>query len=209
MALTIAGSEVDAWAEVAAASVREGAAVDVSDSFAATLHIDAALSSTNAMGTAPEIIIEVSSAASGDCYWHKLTAVSGPTGTPNKADFKATEAAGQTVLDITDPVTNNLDYDGKYVFIEDATVANSEIAFQTAHGDDAADTVTVLDGITSEHLDTADMFTLDGAAPTSAVSSYNVTLPFPCCRARVLVNNQDADATLHTRTRITKCTAVS
>jgi hypothetical protein len=206
MAYAVAGSLVDAWAEVAAASVREGAAVDVSDAVAATLFIDTALSSTNAMGTAPEIIIEVSSASSGDDCWHKLAPVSGPTGTPNKADFKNLEAAGQTVLDVTDPVTNNLDYDGKYVFIEDtADVTKSEIVFQTAHGADADDTVTVLDGTTNEHADTADMYTLDGAAPTSAVAFYVATLP-PCCRARVLVNNRDSDSTLHTRTRIAKAT---
>jgi len=203
MAISKSVAEIDAWAEVAAASVREGAVHDCSTYYAATLFVDAALSSTNAMGTAPEIIVEVSTADTGDAAWHKFTSVGGPTGTANKVDFKNTEAAGQTVLDVTDPVTNNFDFNGKYIFIEDtADVTNSEIAFQTANGSDADDTITVLDGITDEHANTADAFTVDGAAPTSAVAFYAIALQPDCQRVRVLINNRDADATLHTRTHI-------
>jgi hypothetical protein len=210
MALTKAVAVVDAWAEVAQNAVREGAVADLTETFDAVLLIDCALSSTTAH-TGTEIIVQVSSNTTGDEDWHVLTRLLGPVGTAVKADFAGTEAAGQTVLSVTNPATANVDNDGKFKFVEHtATAANSEIVFQTADSGDDGDTVTVLDGITNEQTADSDLFDIDSAT-ASAVGQYVIPIPFAVPRARVVYNNTyDPDgSTVHTRCRLVKVTAIS
>ena len=208
MAVTTVGAAVDVWAEIAQNAVREGTPADISGALEATLYVDAALSSTTAH-TGTEILVQVSSAASGDADWHTIYAPVVLVGTAVKADFAATEAAGQTVLSVTDPVTANVDNNAKLKFIEDATAANSEIVYQTANGGDAGDTVTVLDGITNAHADTADLWDVDSAT-VSAVAQRSFPLP-RACRVRVIYNNMyDADgSTVFTRARLATLTAAA
>lgn len=116
------------WTIVTPPAMQETGAIDVSDCQAACLHIDVALSSTTA-STGIEIIVQVRSEASLD-EWTTLTRWVGPIGTGQKADFGDSEAAGQTVLTVTDPATADLDHVGKFIFLEDTgTVANCEIAW--------------------------------------------------------------------------------
>jgi len=130
-------AEVDAWAEIAASATREGATVDISALYDVTLYIDCALSSTNAHASGTEIIVQVSSLTSGDAGWTNLTAFGGPAATAIKVDLGGDEAAGQTELTVTNPVTANLDLLGKWVFLENtATPANSEIVYQIAQSGD-------------------------------------------------------------------------
>lgn len=129
-------AEVDAFQEIAQNTILEGATVDVSGLYDVTLYIDCALSSTTAH-TGTEIIVQVSSATSGDNMWENLTSFTGVTGTAIKIDLGGDENAGQTVLTVTNPVTSNLDILGKIVFLENtATAANSELVYQTAQSGD-------------------------------------------------------------------------
>jgi len=210
MALTKSVAAVDEWAEVAQNTVREGATTDVSGCHSAILHVDCCLSSATAH-TGTEIIVEVSSNTSGDEDWTPLVRFIGPIGTAHKVDLGGDEAAGQTVLSVTDPVTNNLDHNGKFIFIEHTgTVANSEIVYQTTNSGDAGDTITILDGLTNAQTAAdSDFYDIDHAT-NSAVGMYVVELPLSANRARTIYNNTyDADgSTVHTKCRITKVTAI-
>jgi len=113
----------------------ETGAIDVSDCQAATLHIDVALSSTDA-STGLEIIVQGRSEAALD-EWTELGRWIGPIGTASKADFGAQEAVGQTVLTVTNPATANLDHVGKNIFLEDtAAIEKCEKAWLVSQSGD-------------------------------------------------------------------------
>lgn len=189
MALTKSVAAVDEWEDVAQNTIREGAVVDISSCYQAALHIYCCLSSITAhSGT--EIIVEVSSASSGDEDWTPWARYLGPVGTATKVDLGEDEAAGQTVLTVIDPVTNNIDINGKFIFLKNtATIANSEVAYQTSNSGDAGDTITVLDGLTNaQTAANTDIYTVD--SPTvHAVSQNVIVLPNTASRVRVIYNN--------------------
>lgn len=210
MALTKSTLEVDAWAEVVQAGVREGANQDVSDCYSATLHIDCALSSTTAH-TGTEIIVQVGTDTSdADDNWSTLVRFVGVTGTAVSAAFAATEPIGETVIAITDPVLNNMDNDKKFKFVENTVAADSEIVYQAANSGDAGDTITIQDGLTHEQdITTSIIYDIDDAT-SEAVSQHQIDIPMSADRVRVIYNNNyDPDgSTVFTRARLTKVTAV-
>lgn len=208
MALTKTGTTLDEWAEVAQNGVREGAIADLTDSYNQTLYIACCLSSTTAH-TGTEIIVQLSGATSGDEDWFTFQRFIGPTGTAISVALAGTEAAGQTELSVTNPVTANLDNDGKYKFIENSAVANSEIIYTTTNSGDAGDTITILDGLTNEQTTNSNIFDIDSAT-ASAVGQYVVPLPKDALRARVIYNNKyDPDgSTVHTYSKITEQTGI-
>jgi hypothetical protein len=117
------------WSLVTPPEVLETGAIDVSAGYENTLHIDCVLTDVTACTAGPEIIVQVRSEASLD-EWTDLTRFGGPTGTAFVSNFTTVEAAAQTVLNVTDPATGNLDHVGKFIFLEDtATIAQCEIAF--------------------------------------------------------------------------------
>lgn len=137
--LTKAVAAVDAWAEVAqgATGIREGQTVDVSGMYQATLLIDVCLSEAVAETTGATVYVEVSSNTSGDEDWRVLTSFGGPAATAESEPLSADEAAGQTVLSVTNPTTNNLDNPSRFIFFEDTVDATkSEIVFQVTNEGD-------------------------------------------------------------------------
>ena len=207
-------TQAQEWVEIPGGAAADGtdiittSDIDVSGAYSATLHIDCCISSTTAH-TGTEIIVQIASEAGVDDAWTTWTQFVGPTGTAVDADFAAQEAAGQTVLSITNPVTENIDNDGKFIFIEAATVANSQIAYQIASGDDAADTITINAGLTAQQETTSDVFSMDSATG-SPVGMYAISIPASASQARVIFNNNyDADgSTVHVRVRATLLTAL-
>lgn len=124
------------WTSVALAAVVESAEIDLSDAFAATLHIDVAIVGTTAhLGT--EIIVQIRKEATVDEWteWARFSMCAGLTAF--KTDVLSTAAAGQKVIPVNNPTAGNLNHIMKNIFILDATIANSEICFQTACGADA------------------------------------------------------------------------
>ena len=197
------------WTEIAQAGILETGSIDVSDAYSAILHIDCCLSSTTAH-TGTEIIVQIASEAGVDDAWTDLTKFVGPVGTAITVPLTGAEAAAQTVLTVTDPVTNNLDNSGKSIFLEDPnTVAQCEIVYVTTNSGDAGDTITILDGLTHAHVAWDDFFDIDSAT-VSAVSTTPIEVPMATSQARVIFNNNyDADgSTVHVRVRITKCTGL-
>ncbi len=210
MALTKTTAEVDAWAEIAQAGIREGANTDVSDAYSSTLHIDCALSTTTAH-TGTEIIVQVGT-DTGDANdnWSDLSRFVGVTGTAVLLAFDATEPIGETTIAVTNPVTANMDNDKKFKFVENTTAADCEIVYQTANSGDAGDTITIQDGLTHEQdITTSIIYDIDDAN-AEAVSQHQVDVPASADRIRVLYNNNfdPNGSTVFTRCRITKVTGI-
>lgn len=210
MALTKSTAEIDAWAEIAQAGIREGVNTDVSDMYAATLHIDCALSSTTAH-TGTEIIVQIGT-DTGDANdnWSDLVRFISVTGTAVLLAFDATEPIGETTIAVTNPVTANMDNDKKFKFVENTTAADSEIVYQVSNSGDAGDTITIQDGLTHEQdITTSIIYDIDSAT-AEAVKQHQIALPSSADRVRVLYNNNfDSNgSTVFTRCRITKVTGI-
>lgn len=211
MSLTKAVESVDAWAEVVAGTVREGATIDLTPNYETILLIDVCLAKASAETAGCQTIVQISSNTTGDNNWSPIAVLGGPIGTAFKTDIAADEAAGQTVLSVTNPTTANLDHPGKFLFIENTgTPANSEIVFQVSNEGDAGDTITILDGLTNAQAAAdGDIWEIDSAT-ASVVAQFVVSIPASAYRVRVLYNNiQATGADVFTRCLLAKITAVS
>ena len=129
-------TQVLEWTAIAAQGFLNSAIADLSAAIEATLHIDMALTSAVAH-TGTEIIVQIRSEDTTPDEWTTLTAFSGPTGTPFHLHPNAICNAGQKVITVDNPTAGNLNHIGKFIFLVNATVANSEICYQTACGADA------------------------------------------------------------------------
>ena len=124
------------WTSIALAEMAESTELDLTDVRDALFHIDVAIAGTTAhLGT--EIIIQVRKEATVDEWTTicRFVVLSGLTAF--KTDVLSTAAAGQKVIPINNPTAGNLNHINKWIFILDATIANCEMAFQTACGADA------------------------------------------------------------------------
>ena len=199
--LTKSTAAIDEWAETAQNAVREGATTDVSGCYAATLHIEMALTSATAH-TGTKIEIQLSSNTTGDEDWTTLTSFIGPTGTPNvEPQTENPLAAGQTTINCASTTGLYDDDQTRWIFIEDtAAVANSEMVYLVSHVSDTS--VTIQDGTTNEHAQNENMWDI--------AEKYTVSLPMTANRVRVIYDNtyDSNGATCHTKTRITKVTAL-
>lgn len=200
MALTKSVAAVDEWAEVAQNAVREGATTDISACYEAALHIDVALSSETAH-TGSKIAVEVSSNTSGDEDWTTLLSFIGPIGTANSEAITNNPLAAASTTATCVSTTGLYDDDEtRRIFIEDATVANSELCLLISHS--ANTSVTFQDGTTNEHAQNTLMYDI--------AQTYAISLPMWTNRVRVIYDNTyDVDgSTIHTKCRISKVTAV-
>lgn len=198
MAITKAVEALDVWAEIAQNAIREGAIGDLSPNYHSQLHLDLALTSEVAH-TGTEIIVQIASAAADDEFWTDLVKFISITGTP-AAETITNNPLAAAGTSITVASTTGLITDAKLLFLEDATLANSELVYQTAHVVDTS--ITILDGVKREHANTAVLYSL--------AQTYVIELPMSANRVRVLYNNKyDANgATVATRARISKVTAI-
>jgi hypothetical protein len=123
------------WTSIALANWQESSEIALSAILQCTLHIDVALIGTTAhLGT--EIIIEGRKEATVN-EWTVIGRFAVLNVTAFKTDVLSTAAAGQKVIPVNNPTAGNLNHICKFIFILDATIANSEICFQTACGADA------------------------------------------------------------------------
>lgn len=196
MAITKAVEAITDWTAVAQNTIAESGILDVSGHYATELHIQAALDTTTAH-TGTKFIIQVSSNTSGDEDWQDLTefvALVGTAATDLIEDNPL--SAGSTAITLTAHAFTTL---GKWLFIEDGTLANSELVFESAQ---ATNSITILDGTTNAHALNTAIFDL--------AMVKTITLPMGTNRARLIVDNTyDADgSTLNYKIRATKVTAV-
>jgi hypothetical protein len=84
-----------------------------------------------------EVIVQIRAEATVDEWteWRRFVLAS--TLTAFKTDVLSQAASGQKVIPVNNPTAGNLNHICKSIFILDATIANSEIVFQTACGADA------------------------------------------------------------------------
>lgn len=124
------------WTSIALAAWAESSEIDLTNVFEAMVHVDVAIVGTTAhLGT--EIRVQVRKEATTEEWtdWSRIAVLSGLTAF--KTDVLSTAAAGQKVIAVNNPTAGNLNHICKRIFILDATVANSEIVYQTACGADA------------------------------------------------------------------------
>jgi len=195
LTMTTAIDEIDAWQAVAAATLGEGAAKSISDSYATTLYIEVALTDTDAQAGC-DVIVEVSYA---DDNWMQLTTFKGTAETPATSDVNdATSTAGDAYLILTDSATGDFDVPGRKWFVLDGTVGNSESVRTKSNA--APDTVTLCQDTLRNHVDTT--------AVWDRVDEWVVEVPMGASYVRVLINNTDADAGVHFTSRCSKVTAL-
>jgi len=209
MALTKTAAGVDAWQEINQNDVLLGAEIGIEGGYGIHLHIKCALSSTTAH-TGTEIIVQVGTdTADAKDNWTTVDRFIGPVGTAVSLTLNDTELAGEVVLAVTNPVTANMDNDGKFKFIEHATPANSEIVFQKSNSGDAGDTITILDGLGHDQNSSSVIFDIDDSE-IEAVGMYVVEIADTADRVRVIYNNKyDPDgATVFIECRITQTTGL-
>lgn len=196
MAITKAVEAVTDWTAVAQNTVGESGTLDCSGHYATALNIQAALDSTTAH-TGTKFIVQVSANTTGDEDWHdytEFTALVGTAATDLIEDNPL--AAGSTAIALTSHGYTTL---GIWLLIEDGTLANSELVFESAQ---TTNEVTILDGTTNAHAQNTAMYNV-------AISEI-IVLDASVNRARVIIDNTyDADgSTLNYKVRATKVTAI-
>ena len=198
MALT-KGSQttLDEWALTANTAVRKGTELDVSSAYQCELDIKAVLGETVASTGQPEVIIQTTGKTSPkEEDWTVKMRYIGPQGTPvTPLALDATEPVAETEIACTNPETAGIDNNGKYKFIKNTTVANSEIIFQTANGGDAGDTITILGGLSNEQTAAASVIMDIDDPDLEVIAQWNPTIDcLAVNRIRLIYNaNHDID----------------
>lgn len=185
-------TQIQDWTAVAQNTIVKSTEFDYSTYSDGIIDIQAALDTTTAH-TGTRFIVQSSSSSSGDEDWSNLTEFVGLIGTANsEAITNNPAAAGTTVLTCAD--TTGYTVLGNWRFIEDATLINSELIFQTAVS--ANTSITILDGTTNAHVQNTLMF--------NVALSQSVSIPKSIRRLRVVIDNTyDADgSTLNYKVRI-------
>ena len=179
------------WTAVAQNAMVHSEELEVAGVKKAQMQIQAALDTTTAH-TGTRFIPQASNQISGDEDWYSVTefvALIGTAATDLIEDNPL--AAGSTDIALTG---HALTAEGILLFIEDSTLADSEIAMEASQ---SANEVVLLDGTTNAHaLNTA----IFNVAMTQIVS-----LPAEAKRARLVVDNtyDDNGSTLNYRADIT------
>ena len=214
MALTKGEQTIlDEWAVTTNGSIRLGVELDVSSAYYCDLDIKAVLAEAVASTGQPEVIImKTGKASPAKDDWSPLMRLIGPSGTPvTPLAFDATEPAAETVIACTNPVTAGIDNDGKYKFIKNTTLANSEVVFQTANSGDAGDTITILDGLANEQTAAASVIMDIDDVSNEVVAQWAITIDcLSLSRIRLIYNaDKDTDGPdVYTFCAYTLCTGI-
>ena len=185
------------WTAVAQNTVVHSGELDCSLMAAGHLAIQAFLD-TETAHTGTEFIVQTSSTTTGDEDWNEWTRFVGLIGTANTESITNNPlAAGGASITVAATAGYTV---GLLFAIEDATLINSELCMATAIVTDTS--IAILDGVTNEHANTADLFNI--------AMTQTVMLAPSVMRVRVTINNgYDADgSTLNYKLRINKVTSL-
>jgi hypothetical protein len=186
MAINKTRGAFSAWTAVALNTVSKGAEIDTSLHYLTRLHIQAFLDTAAATAhTGTQVIIQVSSALTGDENWADHLTWDILVGTCNPEPqlhltnpapigtvlFPVTSTTGYVVADVVSP----------WIALQDPTLANSEL-LQLATVV-AATSLTVLDGTTRTHAKTTSIFGNIAYSQMIPVVTKDFT------RMRVIMNN--------------------
>jgi hypothetical protein len=201
MALTKTVDTIDAWQAVAQNTVVEGATKDLSGCYQVTLHIDAALTTTTATTNGLKVIVQISSATTGDNNWTELTSFALLASlTATKASVANTLTAGEASVISVNALTG-FTIEGIYVYIDDG--ASSEIVFEKGQSSTG---ISIVDNVVYGHASTTVLYTSNsGGAATIAVN-----VPDTANRVRIIYDNtQDAAGSeVDIRANLSKITGI-
>lgn len=130
-------TQVLEWNEMTLNQTVETDSIDVSDSFGTILHIDCCVTETDT-STGFRVVVEIASEAGVDDAWTTVVDIIAFSlnNVAVAAVLPGNVAAGLTVIGITNPVATGVDDDGKFKFIRNDTLANSEIVYQVSNSGD-------------------------------------------------------------------------
>lgn len=191
---TKTGSQVDEWAVVSAGSMRKGAEIAIPNDLQIAFEVTVCKVEAVAHDGENIVIIEVSGNTTGDEDWTELVTFKINAETAATTTLDAEAAAAATVVPLT--ATANFTTKGDKYFIKNGTIGNSEIVRN--NGVSAGVSITILDGLTNIQQNGLSIYT--------TVEQFAITLPDLFRRARVLINNKDADCDIVSRTRLAKIT---
>ena len=185
------------WTSVPQNSIVHSSEYSLMDARIAAMHIQAALDTTTAH-TGTRFVVQTSASESGDEDWQDLVefvALIGTAATDAIEDDPL--AAGSTDIALTGHAAFNVL--GRWRYIKDATLANSELVRQSATD---TDEISILDGTTNAHVVTTPMWNI--------AMVQNISLPSSALRARLVLDNtvDDNGSTIVYKMRITKTMGV-
>ena len=163
------------WTAIAQNTIVASVVMDMSEKSKYTMNIHAALDTTTAH-TGTRFIVQTSSVKEGNEDWYPhadFVALIGTAATDLIEDNPL--AAGSTDIALTG---HALTVEGKLLFIEDATLANSELVLEASQ---TANEVVILDGTTNAHALNTAVF--------NVAMAQKVDLPSNAMRARLVVDN--------------------
>lgn len=182
---------LNGWTAVAQNALVHSEELEIAGVKKAQMQIQAALDTTTAH-TGTRFIPQASNQISGDEDWYSVTefiALIGTAATDLIEDNPL--AAGSTAIALTG---HALTAEGILLFIEDGTLANSEIAMEASQ---TANEVVLLDGTANAHALNTAIF--------NVAMMQIVSLPSEAKRARLVIDNtyDDNGSTLNYRVDIT------
>ncbi len=186
---------IDEWQLVGTAALVVGNNHDISASYQTKLYSEIAYSHDNEQ-SGVDVLVEISYADDNWVLLTRFTTTQDNPATTQTADNPLT--AGSTAINLDDSATGDFDVPGRKWFIIDATVANSE-SIKTK-SDDAANEVTIVHDTLRQHAVDSDCYDF--------VFEKVISIPMAAAYVRVLINNTDADATIHFTTRVSKVTGI-
>lgn len=168
------------WTEVAQDVIVHSDAEDISDDIEAYLILQAALNTATAH-TGTKIIVEISHNTEGDEDWVELPGAEKTIliGTANEEAIDDNPLAAEATT-ITISSTAGYTVNGEWRFIEDGTIANSEIVRQEDEVNNTS--IDILDGVTNEHAQNTNMYSI-------AISEVIAYLTAAVRRVRLVIDN--------------------
>lgn len=183
-------NSIQDWTAVPQNSIVKSEEYNLKNTNSCILNLQAALDTTTAH-TGTKFIIQISGSMSGNEDWQNFVEFVGLIGTA-ATDLIENDplAADGTSITLTG---HAFTVEGEWLFIEDGTLIDSELIFESAHTTNA---ISLLDGVTNAH----DV----GVAIFNVAMVQNISIPGSANRVRLLVDNSyDSDgSTLNYKLRI-------
>ena len=163
------------WSAVDQNTISKSEEYDLIDNISGILNLQAALDTTTAH-TGTKFIVQISSSKSGNEDWQDFVEFVGLIGTA-ATDLIENDplVAGSTDIALT---THSLTVLGKWLFIEDSTLINSELVMES---EQTANEIVVLDETTNDHVKDTAIF--------NVAMVQNIAIPFATNRVRLIIDN--------------------
>ena len=169
---------------------------DISGSYQTKVYLEIPYTDPgNSAQAGVDVLVEISYADDNWVLLTRFTTTGDATASTTINDGAVT--AGDTTVILTDATTGDFDVPSRKWFIVDGTVANSESVKTVVN---ATHTVTLAQDLLRSHA--------NGLTVYDFVFEKVVSIPMAAAYVRVLINNTDADATIHFTTRVSKVTGI-